>query len=740
MTERLARLSTRRPWLTVAAWAAALVVFLGIAGQLLESATTTELSLGSSYESSQASERLEGLGSDPLVEVIIVKSDRGRTVDEPEFAAKVQGLFAEVMALGPDKVGRQSFTYYALAALPLFAEQAEQFVSADRTSTLIVIEMVGGLEEAEGNVHEVLDIAHAANEDPDFTVRQSGRASISYENNELALHDLEQGERVGIPVALLVLLLLFGAVVAALVPIFVAIVCIFITLGIVAIIGQWSQVVVFAQLIVTMIGLAVGIDYALLIISRFREEMNAGREKMEAIAHASATAGRTVLFSGMTVIIALAGMFMVPFNFFQSQAASMIIVVAITLVAMLTLLPAMLAILGRRVNALRLPIVGRSIDRAGEETREGGFWDTITHLVMRRPVISLIVVGVPMLALSAVYFTIDTGLSGVDQAPEGTEQRAAFELMEQEFPFGFGVISPVKIVVEGDVTGGEGQAALQRIVAVLADDPRFPSEPRVEFGEGGLAVVTVPIPGNPTSNENADILVDLRDRVLPEAVGDAGVETYVGGLTSEAADVFRIVSFYQPIVFAFVLGFSFIVLMLVFHSIVIPLKAVLMNLLSVGATYGILVLVFQQGVLTDVFGFDRTPVIDTWVPMFLFFILFGLSMDYHVFMISRIKERYDHTGDNRDAVAYGLRTTASLITGAALIMVAVFGAFASGRTLINQQVGFGLAVAVFLDATLVRSVLVPASMELLGKGNWYLPRFLNWLPRLDVEGESAPRT
>ena len=489
-----------------------------------------------------------------------------------------------------------------------------------------------------------------------------------------------------------------------------------------------------------MIGLAVGIDYALLIISRFREEMNAGREKLEAIAHASATAGRTVLFSGMTVIIALCGMFMVPFNFFQSQAMSMVIVVALTLAAMLTLLPAMLAILGRRVNALRVPIVGRGIERAGSETQEGGFWDTATHLVMRRPVVSLIVVGVPMLALAGVYFTIDTGLSGVDQAPEGTEQREAFGLMEQEFPFGFGLVSPVEIVVEGDVTSEEGRAALQRVAEALTADPRFPTPPRVEFApEGDLAVITAPVRGNPTSNENVETVDDLRERMLPEALAGSGLRGYVGGLTAETADVFSIVSFYQPIVFAFVLGFSFIVLMLVFHSIVIPVKAVLMNLLSVGATYGIMVLVFQQGVLTDVFGFDRAEVIDIWVPMFLFFILFGLSMDYHVFMLSRIKERYDHTGDNRDAVAYGLRTTASMITGAALIMVAVFGAFASGRTLINQQVGFGLAVAVFLDATLVRSVLVPASMELLGKGNWYLPRFLRWLPRLDVEGESAPR-
>ncbi len=743
MTERLARFCTRRPWLTVAVWIVALVVFIGVAGQFLASGSTTEFRLGSSQPSTQAAERLTQFGSDTPVEVVVVKSASGATVDDPAFAAKVEALAAEIEALGPEIIARAD-TYYRIAAIAqqtgdaALVGQAALMLSADRTSTLLFIRFAGDKESALDHIEDMLHIVEEARGDPAFDVRQIGVTSINYENNEIAVHDLEQGERVGIPVALLVLLLLFGSVVAALIPIIVAVICILITLGVVAVIGQFHQVVVFAQLGATMIGLAVGIDYALLIISRYREEINSGKEKIEAIARAGGTAGRTVLFSGVTVVIALSGMFVIPFNFYQTQALAMIIVVTLTIVAMLTLLPAVLAILGGKVNALRIPIVGRSIERVSADQEEGGFWNTATRIVMRFPVISLLLVGVPMVALAVLYVTTnETGLAGTDQAPEGSNQRLAFELIEQEFPAGLGLIAPIDVVLEGDVNSPEGQAAIQRIVAAIQADSRFPAPPLLNPSPNGASMLlSVSIPGSVTSRENIDTLIDLRDRVIPEAVDGANVQAYIGGNMAEGADVIHVVNTYQPYVFAFVLAFSFVVLMVVFRSIVIPIKAVFMNLLSVGATYGILVLVFQQGWLIDILGFQRADTIEAWLPLFLFSILFGLSMDYHVFMLSRIKERYDHTGDNREAVAYGLRSTASLITGAALIMVAVFGAFASGQSLNNQMLGFGLAVAILLDATLVRSVLVPASMELLGKGNWYLPPFLNWLPRIDVEGES----
>ena len=252
---------------------------------------------------------------------------------------------------------------------------------------------------------------------------------------------------------------------------------------------------------------------------------------------------------------------------------------------------------------------------------------------------------------------------------------------------------------------------------------------------GDLAHLSVFIDGQSLSQEAVDVVIDIRERYVPEAFEGVDAEVLVGGVSAEVADIFSIVDRYTPIVFAFVLGCSFLILMVVFRSIVIPIKAVFMNLLSVGAAYGLIVLVFQKGIGADLLGFQHAEVIDAWIPLFLFSILFGLSMDYHVFLLSRIRERYDQTGDNREAVAYGLRSTAGIITGCALIMVAVFGAFASGDTIINQQVGFGLAVAVLLDATLVRSVLVPASMEFLGHRNWYLPSFLRCLPDVRVEPE-----
>ena len=271
----------------------------------------------------------------------------------------------------------------------------------------------------------------------------------------------------------------------------------------------------------------------------------------------------------------------------------------------------------------------------------------------------------------------------------------------------------------------------------LVEDARFPlpPQPPILNEEGDLALLVLPFPGKSTSPEAADDMAVLRDEHIGPAFDGLPVEVLVGGLTAEVSDFYGIVRFYTPIVFVFVLGLSFLILMMVFRSLVIPIKAIIMNLLSVGATYGLLVLVFQKGFGADLFGFQQADVIDAWLPLFLFTILFGLSMDYHVFLLSRIRERYDESGDNTEAVAYGLRSTAGLITGAALIMVVVFGAFASGETVVNQLMGFGLAIAVFLDATLVRSVLVPASMEVLGKGNWYLPPFLRWLPDLRVEGE-----
>ncbi len=725
MTESLARFSARLPWLVIALWVVLVIVGGGLSSQLLDSATTTELKLGGGAESEQAAELLETRLRDgkpePVMEFVIIQSD-SLTVDDPAFQEKVDSIFLNVAALVPDVVTVAGHYYLT---------NDETLVSQDRQTTIMPVEMTGRLEEATENVTSLLDVVHSANEDEGYRVLLGGSASIAHESNELATEDLEQGERIGVPVALIILLALFGAVVASLIPLGLGIVCIVIALGIAALIGQAFELVFFVTLMITMIGLAVGIDYSLFIVSRFREELDKGLDKRAAVARAGATAGRAVLFSGLTVVVALFGMLIVPATFFQSLGIGAIVVVLVAIAATLTLLPAVMALLGDKVNFLSLPYFGRR--RAPDtETQQHGFWETTTRIVTKVPILSFLIVAIPMVVAIVFYFQINTGINGVDTFPEGAETRDAFFILEQEFSFG--LVNPAEVVIDGDINSPQVQEAIASLQQSLLEDPRFPLPAiPVPNASGDLAMLPVIISGEPSGPDAVAAMAALREEHIPAAFSGVPADVSVGGVTAVTADLFDIVDLYTPIVFAFVLGLSFIILLLVFRSIVIPIKAVVMNLLSVGTAYGLIVLVFQKGVATDLLGFQHAEVIDVWIPLFLFTILFGLSMDYHVFLLSRIREQYDRTGDNAASVAYGLRSTASIITGAALIMVAVFGAFAAGDTIINQQVGFGLAVAIFLDATLVRSVLVPASMEMLGRGNWYLPSWLSWLPDLRVE-------
>ena len=725
LPESLAHASAGRPLLTFGIWLVLGVVALLISTQLLDSATTTELRLSGGIESERARKLVESrLGSPGSITEIVVIQSETLTVDDPAFQQKVAAVSGDLIALGQDVVA---------GGLNYYLTGDESLVSADRRTTIMPVNVAGDLEQAIENVEEVVHVTSEADRTDGFRVLVGGEASIAWERAELAESDLQKGERFGIPVALIILLIIFGSAVAAALPIGLALVSIGVSLGIASLVGQAFELSFFVTLMITMIGLAIGIDYSLLIVSRYREELRRGESVRDAVAKAGATAGRTVLFSGFTVVFALCGMLIIPSSFFQSLGLGAIIVVLVTLAATFTLLPAVLALLGPRVNSLRLPFIGRAVarpDSAGDS--RGGMWDAITRAVTRLPLLSLLAVGGAMIAAAVFFFQIDTGVNGVDVNPEGSFTRDAFFILEQEFSFG--VVNPADIVIDGDVGSPQVQEAIGKLSASIQADPRFPLPPELQaFPEANLAVLSVVIAGEPSSPPAIAAVNAIRDEHIPAAFGGVPAEALVGGLSATSADFQDIVDTYTPIVFAFVLGLSFILLMVVFRSLVIPVKAIIMNLLSVGAAYGLLVVVFQKGLGADLFGFQQTDVIDLWIPLFLFSILFGLSMDYHVFLLSRIKERYDQTGDNTEAVAFGLRSTAGIITGAAVIMVVVFGAFAAGETLINQQVGFGLAVAVFLDATLVRSVLVPASMEVLGARNWYLPPLLRWLPDLQIE-------
>ena len=740
MTGYLARISARRPFAVIAIWVVTVVIagFLAVDGEvapgpapltdMLAAATTAEFRLSDSAESVRAdvllADRLRGAGQ--INEVVIVQSETV-TVDTPEFRARVEAIYGELLALDSETL-TGVFHYYQTGDPAL--------VSPDRSTTIVPLVLFGSLDEAVESLPALLRVVEGANGRDGFRVLMVGEASTAHDYNEVVEGDLRWGERIGVPLALIILLGLFGTVAAALVPVGLSLVCIIVALGLTALIGQTFDLIFLVTLMVVMIGLAVGIDYSLLIVSRFRDELAHGLEKNAAIERACAVAGRTILFSGITVVVALCGLLIVPFPFFQSMGLGAILVVLVSLAATLTLLPAILALLGPRIDRLPVPFVGRArISAPGSSRRR--FWRLVTRSVTRAPVISIIAVAVPMIAATVFYFQIHTGINGVDVFPEGAQTREAFFVMEEHFSFG--LANPTEIVIDGDSDSPPVQRAIASLQASLRADDRFlvPAAPPEVSPSGDLTLLTIVIPGDPRSSEAIGVVSTVRDQYVPDAFEGVDAEVLVGGEAAGAADFYSVIRTYTPAVFAFVLGLSFLILMLVFRSVVVPLKAVLMNLLSVGAAFGMMVLVFQKGVGTELLGFQHSEVIDVWIPLVMFSVLFGLSMDYHVFLLSRIRERYDETGDNAEAVAHGLRSTGGMITGAALIMVAVFGAFASGKTVINQQLGFGLAFAITLDATLVRSVLLPATMAVLGRANWYLPSWLGWLPDVRVEAGEA---
>ena len=738
MTENLARISARRPWVTIVLWLGAAVLALGIVDRQLDSALTTELGFIATFseaESWTAKDMLEEAGlAPPLSEAVMVQSET-LTVDDPAFRAKVEQVTGAIVAIGPEVVAG-GFNYYLTGD--------DRLVSADQKTTIISVQLVGSIAEATKNAEQIIDVVDEADHGNDFRVFVVGDATIAFENGELSEADLIAGETIGIPIALLILLVLFGALVAALVPIGLALISIFITLAMVAIIGNtFGELVFFAQLWITMVGLAVGIDYSLIVVSRFREELARGLNKEDAVIRAGATANRTVLFSGITVVIALVGILIIPHTMFFSMALAAILVVIISVLASLTLLPAVLVLLGPKVDLLRLPFTRRSGDvgrGARNDEEEGnqrpGFWEFITHWTMRFPIISVLVVGGLMVWASYYYFDINRGFNSVEVFPEDSHTRAGFEVLEDKFSFGY--VNPAKIVIDGNINDLQVQSAIAELGAAIQADPELGTFIPQVSQDGDLGLLLVPVPGAPSGSAAFGVVERLREDYIPAAFAGVPATVLVGGLSAEYLDFNGVVSTYTPISFGLILAVSFILLLIVFRSIVIPIKAIIMNLLSVGTAYGLMVVVFQHGIGAGLFGFHQTETIDVWIPLVLFALLFGLSMDYHVFMLSRIRERFDQTHNNAESVAFGLRSTAGLITGAALIMVAVFSGFASGEMVVNQQAGFGLAVAVLLDATLVRGILVPASMQLLGDRNWFMPSWLDWLPDLRVEAEEAP--
>jgi RND superfamily putative drug exporter len=726
--ESLARASSRRPWRVIAAWVVVLVLAGTSSTLFLADALTTDFTFTDEPESKQAAELVETRlrGPETFSEIVVIDAS-STPIDDPVYEAYVGELTASISALGPDVVQ---------AVVPV-GRDGNPVASADGTAQLVTVVLAKtDLDEASEDSELVAEAVHEVDAPDGIEALLFGQGTINNDFVELAEEGLRKGESIGIVVALVVLLAVIGTAVASALPIALAVAAIATAIGLTALIGRAFDLSFFVVNFITMIGLAVGIDYALFIVARYREERMRGHDKLEAIGRAGATANRAVFFSGLTVVLALVGMLLVPNTIFRSLGIGAILVVLFAVAASMTLLPAAISILGDRIN------IGRVRRKASLENvdKVGGFWDKVTGAVMRRPVIWLTAGASVMVILSLAFFSMDTGFSGVSTLPDDLESKQAFEILRDDFGLG-GATDPVEIVIDAPIDA-EIEASVAALTAAMSADDIFGEPAPLEVNDSAdLAVLSVPLADDFQSEAAASAVESLRNDLVPAAFAGTDATVLVGGASAFNVDFFDDVSTYTPIVFVFVLGLSFLLLTVVFRSIVLPVKAIILNLLSVGAAYGAVVLAFQVGVgptwAKNIFGFQQVEAIEAWLPLFLFAVLFGLSMDYHVFLLTRIREHFDKTGDNRVAVAHGLRTTGAIITGAALIMVAVFGGFAAGDLVPLQQMGFGLAVAVFLDATIVRSILVPSAMRLMGDLNWYLPQWLEWLPQIDIEGHEA---
>jgi RND superfamily putative drug exporter len=716
-TGRLAGSAAAHPWRYITVWLLILVM-AGFFAAHIGDALSDQGGLAVPTESSRADDLIAAhldTGSEPAREFVIVESETV-TADAAPFVSVVEQLARDLRASA------------SVASVVSYLDGIPGMTSEDGSTALVIVALSGDPVDAMLNAEGVISAVEAADAEEGFRVTTFGEGSVNVEFEGISEETLVKGETYGLSIALVILVLVFGALVAAGIPLLLAVVSIVLAVGLTAVIGQAFALSFFVINMITMIGLAVGIDYTLFIVQRFREERFKGHPVCDAVARAGDSATRAVFFSGLTVVIALAALLYMPETVMRSMGVGAILAVVAALLAALTLLPAVLGLLGDKVNRLRVPFASRSHYREGG----GRFWHGVTRVVTAHPLVSVVLAGGLLLALATQYLNIATGSNFIGSLPEDSNSLHAFEVVTEEFDAG-AFTTPI-VVSATDVGLLPIRDGIDEVVDYLAANPGF-GETTVEVSQDGrLAVIEAVTKLDPASAAATAELETLRRSVIPAAFSDTQAEVLVTGVTAQDADYVEVLNDRTPIIFAFVLGLSFLLLMVVFRSIVVPLKAIILNLLSVGAAYGLLVLVFQQGIGADLLGFRTSDVIEAWVPLFLFAVLFGLSMDYHIFLLTRIKERYDVTGDNTASVAFGLGSTGSIITGAALIMVAVFGGFAAGDLVMFQQMGFGLGIAVILDATIVRTVLVPATMALLGERNWYLPRWLQWLPKINIEG------
>ncbi len=603
---------------------------------------------------------------------------------------------------------------------------SEEMVSENGHVVLAQVVITGDQDDAEDKIEAILDTVYAANAGTaGFEISMAGQSSITHEIGRIDEEDFASMILVTMVLALSLMLIAFRGVVAAFIPLVLAIGSIFIALGLAALLSQVYPMIEFLAQIVLMIGMAVGVDYSLFIVSRYRSERKSGKDKLEAIAAACNTTGRAVFYAGITVVLSLAGLMFTNSEVFIAMSVGVIIVVLVALVASLTLLPAILAVLGDKVDALRLPFIGR------DDNNSGGIWTALTKKVLARPAIFAGVTTALLVAAAIPATTLDLSFAqGSDVFHDDVQGKRAMQLLEENFTSG--LASPGYVVVEAaDIESPAVRSSLDSMLSVLEQNDAFtPPFNVVQNDADNLAYVEIPLAAGVDEAAAEAAVGLLRSEIVEQAFAGGSANAYVSGAAASSVDFTDQMTSSAPYVFGFVLGLAFLLLLVMFRSIVIPFKAIGLNLLSAGAAYGVVVMVFQWGWGISLLGSESTGVIEPWLPMFLFAILFGLSMDYHMLLLNRIKESYDAGYSNEESVSQGIRLTAGQITSAAAIMVGVFGTFALGRQIGTQQMGLGLGVAVLIDATLIRTVLLPASMKMLGDRNWYLPSWLEWLPNL----------
>ncbi|HUC22386.1 MAG TPA: MMPL family transporter [Streptosporangiaceae bacterium] len=715
LTGAAGRWSASHPWIAIGAWVGCVVILL-VTGHL--AGTRQLLSAQESVgQSGQAEQMISRDFAQHANESVLFDSAR-LGVGSPAYQAAIRDVLARIEATG-------RVTQVRSPLVPAFSNQ----ISPDRHAALLQFEITGSLSNSASTVVPVLAAVHAAAAaHPLIQIAETGDATIAKAVNDTVMRDLHRAELLSFPITMVVLLIAFGAIVAAVLPLGLATMAILAATGLVAFTSHLSGVTVQANSVMLLIGLAVGVDYSMFYVKRQREERAAGRSVLAAIEVAAATSGRSVLISGLTVLLAMSGMFLTGSAIFYGIGQATMLVVAVAVVGSLTLLPALLALLGDRVGWGRLHLVRRQRRPAAQ----GRVWDAIIDRVLAHPARAAGLAAGILIVLAVPVLRLHTATPGASDLPQNTAALETYNRIQQVFPGGS---APAIVVVEAhDVTAPSVLAAglaferaalasgqMHQPIAVIANPART------------AAIVQVPLSGTGENATSSRALATLRDKIIPETLGRVpGVRVEVGGLTAGTVDFNNLMRQRSGWVFAFVLSLAFVLLLVSFRSIVIPMTAVVLNSLSVAAAYGVIVALFQWGWGQSALGFTSEHSVASWLPLFLFVVLFGLSMDYHVFILSRIRESYDREHRTDQAVAHGTKATAGVVTAAAVVMVFVFLTFATLSMVSLKEMGVGLAVAVLLDATLVRAVLLPATMKLLGPRNWYLPRWLGWLPQISA--------